>query len=99
MLPSIPLILAASMPALSAPADIGVEVHLEDAPLIEVVRFFAEVLDENFIVSEPLDERVTVLVSEPVSAAQARNIFLSVLASEGYTTVTVFDMTKIVRLD
>jgi len=78
-----------------------VDISFDGEPLREVVAHMAEKLDENFVYSSAFrgDTPVTVVAQDPVSPEQARAIFLSVLASEGYTTHTVHGMTKIIPLD
>ena len=80
-------------------ADDLVRVRFVDAPLREVAIALAAPLGLNLIITDPLDETVTVIVHEPVSPDEVNNIFLSVLASEGYTAVTTGPMTRIVPLN
>ena len=82
-----------------ATADDRVSVRFIDAPLKDVVVALAEPLGLNLIITDPLDETVTVVAQEPVSADEVNDIFLSVLESAGYTAVTTGPMTRIVPLD
>ena len=64
--------------------------------LTDVIKFFAEITGRNFILTDDIKGEVTIISHTPVTVAEAYEAFLSCLEVEGYTTVTVGGMTKVV---
>lgn len=64
--------------------------------ITDVIKFFAEITGRNFILTDDLRGEVTIISHTPVTVAEAYEAFLSALEVEGYTTVTVGGMTKVV---
>ncbi len=73
-----------------------VEIDFVDTPLSDLVKFFAEITGRNFILTEDLKGSITIISHKPVSVSTAYEAFISALEVNGYTTVTVGGMTKIV---
>jgi general secretion pathway protein D len=59
----------------------------------------AEITGRNFILTDELSGKVTILSHQQVSVAEAYEAFLSALQQAGYTTVTVGQVTKVVPAD
>lgn len=74
-----------------------VTIDFVDIPLADLVKYFAEVTGRNFILTDDLKGEVTIISHKPVSVAAAYEAFISSLEVNGYTTVTVGGMTKIVQ--
>jgi general secretion pathway protein D len=83
-------------PQLAAPANSKVQIDFVDAPLSDVVQYFARITGRNFILTDDLKGDVTIISHTKVTIAEAYEAFLSALETAGYTTVTVGGMTKIV---
>ncbi|MFT5681904.1 MAG: general secretion pathway protein D [Myxococcota bacterium] len=83
-------------PQLAAPANSKVTIDFVDAPLSDVVKYFARITGRNFILTDDLKGDVTIISHKQVTIAEAYEAFLSALETSGYTTVTVGGMTKIV---
>ena len=83
-------------PQLSTPASAKVTIDFVDAPLSDVVQYFARITGRNFILTDDLKGDVTIISHKQVTVAEAYEAFLSALETAGYTTVTVGGMTKIV---
>lgn len=60
-----------------------VKVEFDRAPMIEVVRYFSELLDRNFVVADAVYEaRVTILSGRPVTLEEAWDAFLTAADTE-----------------
>ncbi len=73
-----------------------VTIDFVDTPLQDIVKYFAEITGRNFILGDDLKGSVTIISHRPVSVPEAYEAFLSALEVEGYTTVTVGAITKVV---
>lgn len=67
-----------------------------DAPVMDVVKYMAQIMCKNFILGEDLKGQVTIISHQQVSASEAYEAFLSALEVAGYTTVDVGRITKVV---
>lgn len=76
-----------------------VTIDFVDTPLQDVVKYMAEITGRNFILTEELSGKITILSHQQVSVAEAYEAFLSALQQAGYTTVTVGQVTKVVPAD
>ena len=75
-----------------------ITIDFVDTPLSDLVKYFAEVTGRNFILTDDLKGQVTIISHQPVSVSAAYEAFISALEVNGYTTVTVGGMTKIVPI-
>ncbi len=75
-----------------------ITIDFVDIPLADLVKYFAEVTGRNFILTDDLKGEVTIISHKPVSVSAAYEAFISSLEVNGYTTVTVGGMTKIVQV-
>lgn len=73
-----------------------VTMDFADAPLVDVVKYMAEITCRNFILQDDLKGSITIISHQQVSVAEAYEGFLSAMEVAGYTTVTVGKMTKVV---
>ena len=73
----------------SAPGDTRVTIDFRDADLQEVVKFFAGVMNMNFIVADSLaaDKNITIISPEEVTIDEAYLAFLSAMEMNGLTVV------------
>jgi general secretion pathway protein D len=85
----------------SKPPDITgsnqVTIDFVDTPLTELVEFMARITGRNFILTNELKGKVTIISHRSVTVPEAYEAFLSALESLGYTTVAVGKNTKIVQ--
>jgi len=73
-----------------------VTIDFVDIQLADLVKYMAEITGRNFILTEELKGQATIISHQPVSVPEAYEAFLSVLEVNGFTTVTVGGMTKVV---
>lgn len=83
-------------PQLSSATTKKVLVDFVDTPLIDVVKYFAELTGRNFILEEDLKGQVTIISHRKVTVPEAYEAFLSTLEVKGYTISTVGGINKIV---
>ena len=75
-----------------------VTLDFHDAPMIDVVQFFSNLLQENYIIASDLDASrpLTVIAPRAVSKREARVVFEVALSSNGLAMVRMGSFTKIV---
>lgn len=78
------------------PPSAKVSMDFVDAPVMDVVKYMAQIMCKNFILGEDLKGQVTIISHQQVSASEAYEAFLSALEVAGYTTVDVGKNTKVV---
>lgn len=83
-------------PTINSTTTSNVQLDFVDTPLTDVIKYFAEITGRNFILTDDLKGEVTIISHKPVTVAEAYEAFLSALEVEGYSTVTVGGMTKVV---
>lgn len=94
-LASSPLPLCAQ-PASATPAPAGAgqqqeeswTINLKDAPIRDFVDQVADITGETFIVDPRVKGQVTVVSRSPMNLSQVYQLFLSVMATHGFTVVT-----------
>ena len=81
------------------PDDVAQQVTMDfDGVDIKVfIKFIADITGKNFILDEKVSGKVTVISPRKMSLDEAYQVFLSVLEVNGYGTVTVGGVTKIVK--
>ncbi len=80
-----------------APASQRVTLEFDEAPLEQVVRFFAELTGERFIIAGALEaKRITILAPAPVSVGEAWGAFMAALSMNGLTTARQGSFIKII---
>ena len=70
----------------TAPAD-GLALSLDNADLIELVQWASELTEKTIIVHPEVRGEVTVVAGDPMTRAEAYDVFLSVLRVHGYAVV------------
>lgn len=73
-----------------------VTIDFVDTPIVDLIKYFAEITGRNFLLTDDLKGNVTIISHRPVTVGEAYEAFLSALESAGYTTVTVGQLTKVV---
>ena len=73
-----------------------VTLDFTDTPLTDMVEFMAKITGRNFILTNELKGKVTIISHRQVTVPEAWEAFLSALETLGYTTVAVGKNTKII---
>ncbi|MFP4598755.1 MAG: type II secretion system secretin GspD [Persicimonas sp.] len=83
------------------PQNVKVTIDFRQAELEEVVKFFAGVMNKNFIISDSLqaNKTITIISPEEVTLAQAYRAFVAALEMNGLTIVPFGNFLKIVEAD
>ncbi|MFW6057787.1 MAG: DUF7079 family protein [Persicimonas sp.] len=83
------------------PQNVKVTIDFRQAELEEVVKFFAGVMNKNFIISDSLqaNKTITIISPEEVTLAQAYRAFVAALEMNRLTIVPFGNFLKIVEAD
>ncbi|HOO47398.1 MAG TPA: secretin N-terminal domain-containing protein, partial [Deltaproteobacteria bacterium] len=81
----------------SADASQQVTMDFDGVDIKVFVKFIADITGRNFILDDKVTGKVTVISPRKMSLDEAYQVFLSVLEVNGYGTVTVGGVTKIVK--
>ncbi len=79
------------------PKSAKVNIDFVDTDIKDVVKYFSELTQRNFIIGKSLSGKITIMSPEPVTVVEAYEAFLSALDAAGYTTVTEGKLTRIVE--
>ncbi len=81
------------------PQNVKVTIDFREAQLEEVVKFFAGVMNKNFIISDSLqaNKTITIISPEEVTLSQAYRAFVAALEMNGLTIVPFGNFLKIVE--
>jgi general secretion pathway protein D len=63
-------------------------INLKDAPIRDFIDQVADITGETFIVDPRVKGQVTVVSKTPMELTQIYQLFLSVMATHGYTVIT-----------
>lgn len=84
-------------PDTTTPAtDTKVTLSLDNADILDLVRWASDVTHKNIIVHPGVQGRVTVIAGDPMSPNEAYQVFLSVLQIQGFAVVESEDSLKII---
>lgn len=75
-----------------------VSLMFKDVDLRVLIQFIAKLTGKNYVVSDKVSGRVTIISPQPVSIDQALAIFQSVLEVNDYTTIEHGDIVKVVPI-
>jgi len=78
----------------------GGTIHLNfrDVDLLQMITLMSELTGRNFLVDNKVRGRMTLIAPQPVTRAEAYQIFLSALAMQGFTVVSQGPISKILPL-
>jgi len=93
-----PAIVSVRLPG-SRPAASQITMNFKDAPIDAVLEHLSDVFRFEVIKEGPLDSRVTVLSTQPVSAEEAVALLNSVLQKSGYTAIQMGRILKVIPRD
>jgi len=84
------------MPAKPLADDALITMDFQDVELSTVIKFMGELTGKNFLVSDQLKGKVTVISPKKITVQEAYKVFESVLEMNGYTAVPTADAIKII---
>ena len=76
----------------------NVQFNFQDVEMVKFVRFMAELLQENIVLTPDVKGAISVISPRPVPLNEARQVLLSVLEMNGYTLQSVGQFSKIIPL-
>ncbi|MFA7621579.1 MAG: hypothetical protein WCY56_06990, partial [Aminobacteriaceae bacterium] len=76
-----------------------VQFNFQDVEMVKFVRFMAELLQENLVLTPDVKGSISVISPKPVPLRDARQVLLSVLEMNGYTLQNVGTFSKIIPLE
>jgi general secretion pathway protein D len=84
------------IPKKPLPEDALITMDFQDADLNVVIKFMGELTGKNFLVSDQVRGKVTVISPRKITVREAYKVFESVLGMNGYTAVQADDAIKII---
>jgi general secretion pathway protein D len=84
------------IPKKPLPENALITMDFQDADLNVVIKFMGELTGKNFLVSEQVRGKVTVISPKKITVREAYKVFESVLEMNGYTAVQGDDAIKII---
>src|SRR4030042_3650838 len=78
------------------PEDSRITMDFQDADLNVVIKFIGELTGKNFLVSDQVRGKVTIISPKKITGREAYQVFESVLEMNGFTAVPGTDATKII---
>lgn len=84
------------IPKKPLPEDALITMDLQDVDLNVLIKFIGELTGKNFLVSEQVKGKVTIVSPKKITVKEAYKVFESVLEMNGYTAVEGPDAIKII---
>ncbi len=84
------------MPGKPLPDDALITMDFQDVDLSVVIKFMGELTGKNFLVSDQVRGKVTIISPKKVTVREAYHIFESVLEMNGYSALPAGDAIKII---
>ena len=84
------------IPRKPLPENALITMDFQDVDLNVVIKFIGELTGKNFLVSEQVRGKVTIISPKKVTVREAYKVFESVLEMNGYTAVPGIDVIKII---
>ncbi len=84
------------MPQKPLPEDSLITMDFQDADLSVLIKFMGELTGKNFLVSEQVRGKVTIISPKKITVGEAYKVFESVLEMHGFTAVPGTDAIKII---
>ena len=84
------------IPTKPLPGDALITMDFQDADLNVVIKFMGELTGKNFLVSEQVRGKVTIISPKKITVREAYQVFESVLEMNGFTAVPGDDAIKII---
>jgi len=84
------------IPRKPLPENALITMDFQDVDLNVVIKFIGELTGKNFLVSEQVRGKVTIISPKKITVGEAYKVFESVLEMNGYTAVSGIDAIKII---
>ena len=84
------------MPQKPLPEDSLITMDFQDADLSVLIKFMGELTGKNFLVSDQVRGKVTIISPKKITVGEAYKVFESVLEMHGFTAVPGTDAIKII---
>jgi general secretion pathway protein D len=79
-------------------ADRTVHLNFRNVDILQLITLISELTGRNFLVDDKVRGRMTLIAPQPVTRAEAYQIFLAALAMQGFTVVSQGPISTIVPL-
>jgi type II secretory pathway component GspD/PulD (secretin) len=79
-------------------ADGTVHLNFRNVDILQMITLMSELTGRNFLVDDKVRGRMTLIAPQPVTRAEAYQIFLAALAMQGFTVVSQGPISTIVPL-
>ena len=76
----------------------NVQFNFQDVDMVKFIRFMAELLNENLVLTPGVKGSISVISPKPFPMKEARQVFISVLEMNGYTLQKASGFSKIIPL-
>jgi general secretion pathway protein D len=85
-------------PPQSSRADGNVHLNFRNVDILQIITLMSELTGKNFLVDDKVRGRITLIAPQPVTRAEAYEIFLTALTMQGFTVVSQGPISTIVPL-
>jgi general secretion pathway protein D len=85
-------------PPQSRRADGTVHLNFRNVDILQIITLISELTGKNFLVDDKVRGRMTLIAPQPVTRAEAYEIFLTALTMQGFTVVSQGPISTIVPL-
>jgi type II secretory pathway component GspD/PulD (secretin) len=75
-----------------------IHLNFRNVDILQMITLMSELTGRNFLVDDKVRGRMTLIAPQPVTRAEAYQIFLAALAMQGFTVVSHGPISKIVPL-
>jgi general secretion pathway protein D len=72
-----------------------IQMNFRDADILHIITLMSELTGKNFLIDDKVRGKVTLIAPQPVTPAEAYQIFLAALAMQGFTVVEYGPISKI----
>jgi len=79
-------------------AEGSIHLNFRNVDILQMITLMSELTGRNFLVDDKVRGRMTLIAPQPVTHAEAYQIFLSALAMQGFTVVSQGPISKILPL-
>jgi general secretion pathway protein D len=79
-------------------ADGTIQLNFRNVDILQMVTLMSELTGRNFLVDDKVRGRMTLIAPQPVTRAEAYQIFLAALAMQGFTVVSQGPISTIIPL-
>ena len=76
-------------------ADGTIHLNFRNVDILQMITLMSELTGMNFLVDDKVRGHITLIAPQPVTRAEAYQIFLSALAMQGFTVVSQGPINKI----